>query len=372
MIDKKGVQKIAFCAPLKSPQHPQPSGDRLLAQLLFKALQLAGFEVELVSNFRTRDAIGDLGRQRRMVRLGQRLAERQLRQWRKKGYSPDLVFCYHSYYKAPDLIGFLIAEQLRIPYWIAEASWAARRAHGPWGIYHQVLARGLQLASGCTVLNPKDEPALKTILPPRARLHRLPAFLDLDTLNKQWSPAAQTVAPENSPPKLVSVAMLRPGDKLHSLALLAHALWQVGQPFQLHIIGDGTARQRARSLFIGLPVFFQGKLERDELRKLVGSCDLMVWPAVNEAIGMALLEAQSCGVPVLAGREGGTASVVEHGQTGELVDKRDAQEFALALQRLLEHPTILSNYRKQTVEYVQSKHGMRSAAVSLRQAINGQ
>ena len=41
--------QVAFYAPLKSPNHPIPSGDRLIARLMMRALDLAGYEVQLVS-----------------------------------------------------------------------------------------------------------------------------------------------------------------------------------------------------------------------------------------------------------------------------------------------------------------------------------
>ncbi len=44
--------RIAFYAPMKSPHHPVPSGDRLMARLLIRALEMAGHSVELLSEFR--------------------------------------------------------------------------------------------------------------------------------------------------------------------------------------------------------------------------------------------------------------------------------------------------------------------------------
>ena len=48
--------QIAFYAPLKPPDHPVPSGDRRVAQLLWQALQMGGHEPVLASRFRSRDA----------------------------------------------------------------------------------------------------------------------------------------------------------------------------------------------------------------------------------------------------------------------------------------------------------------------------
>ena len=60
--------RIAFYAPLKPPDHPVPSGDRRMAQLLFEALRLAGHEPFLVSRLRSYDGSGDTVRQARLAR----------------------------------------------------------------------------------------------------------------------------------------------------------------------------------------------------------------------------------------------------------------------------------------------------------------
>ena len=49
---------------------------------------------------------------------------------------------------------------------------------------------------------------------------------------------------------------------------------------------------------------------------IYAAADLYVWPACNEAYGMALLEAQAAGLPVVAGREGGVPDIVAHGPPG--------------------------------------------------------
>ncbi|HJS32647.1 MAG TPA: glycosyltransferase family 1 protein, partial [Alphaproteobacteria bacterium] len=45
--------RIVFYAPLKPPDHPVPSGDRRMAQLLIAACESAGHEVELAARFRS-------------------------------------------------------------------------------------------------------------------------------------------------------------------------------------------------------------------------------------------------------------------------------------------------------------------------------
>ena len=44
-------RKVAFFAPIKPPDHPIPSGDRLIARNLIKALKIAGHKVEIASKY---------------------------------------------------------------------------------------------------------------------------------------------------------------------------------------------------------------------------------------------------------------------------------------------------------------------------------
>ena len=91
---------IAFYAPLKPPDHPRPSGDRRIARLLIRALEVRGHSVQLASHFRSREARGDVNRQRRIAEVGRKLAQRYVRQVLKQTIRPrpQLWFSYHLYY----------------------------------------------------------------------------------------------------------------------------------------------------------------------------------------------------------------------------------------------------------------------------------
>src|SRR5690348_2601682 len=130
--------RIAFYAPLKSPDHPVPSGDRRVAQLLFAALRMGGHEVRVASRFRSYEGRGDRLHQARLACVGGRLAARFVRRCERAPHTaPELWFTYHLYHKAPDWLGPPIAEALRIPYLLAEASDAPRQALGGWALGRQ-------------------------------------------------------------------------------------------------------------------------------------------------------------------------------------------------------------------------------------------
>lgn len=363
---------VAFYAPLKPPDHPNPSGDRLLAQLLMRALDEAGFEVRLASRLRSRDADGRPRRQQRLEALGQRLARRLLRHWQRQQWRPQLWFTYHLYYKAPDWIGPVICRELGIPYVVAEASWAGKRAEGPWALSHRQLSASLMQAARIFTFNPSDIPGLRTLLGPQAPIVELPPFLDRppDAAPVPRRQFAERYGLDPDLPWLISVAMMRPGDKLASYRLLAAAFRSVRTPCQLLLVGDGGARDSVAEAFAGdRRVRFAGRLEASALMPLLGSCQLMVWPAVNEAFGMALLEAQSQGLPVIAGRCGGVGTVVADGETGRLVTPDTPAALADAIDQALARPELLAQWSRASRLKARSHHTLDTAACLLRREL---
>jgi glycosyltransferase involved in cell wall biosynthesis len=98
------------------------------------------------------------------------------------------------------------------------------------------------------------------------------------------------------------------------------------------VVGDGPARRDVEVALDPLKerVIWAGALDPTEITTRLASADLCVWPALNEAFGMALLEAQASGLPVVAGGGGGVSEIVVSEVTGLLVPPGDALAFAEA------------------------------------------
>jgi glycosyltransferase involved in cell wall biosynthesis len=98
---------------------------------------------------------------------------------------------------------------------------------------------------------------------------------------------------------------------------------------------------------------------------LLQHSDLFVWPAVLEVIGMALLEAQACGVPVVAGRRPGVEAVVADGSSGILVPPGDDAAFAAAVDALINDPARRAAMARSAREYVRARHDLPAASAAL-------
>jgi glycosyltransferase involved in cell wall biosynthesis len=128
--------------------------------------------------------------------------------------------------------------------------------------------------------------------------------------------------------------------KDHATLLRAFAIaaQQTALPLSLHIAGDGTERERlerlARSLGISREVTFHGMLDRSDLRAMLQHLDIYVHATHGETMCYAIMEAQACGLPVIASDVGGVRDVIDHGKTGLLFPHQNAAALAQLLERL--------------------------------------
>lgn len=325
--------KIAFYSPLKSPNHPVPSGDRLMARLLISALERAGHTVELACELRT--FLPDPGPETHAesVLAAARETERLANLW-KRGGAPDAWLCYHPYYKAPDLIGPHLAAQFGIPYLTVEASYSARRNLSGWTATQGTVLDAVKRAAVNICFTKRDRDGLAHVAP-EAGLATLAPFIDTEEFLAH--------PPQPQPHRLVTVAMMRKGDKLASYLMLADALELLGHlPWTLSIVGDGPCREelaKRYSVFGEDRIEWHGEKSTPEIAALLARSTLYVWPGCGEAYGLAYLEALAAGVPVVAQEIAGVPEVVTNGKTGILTTAGDTPAYAAAIARLLTDET---------------------------------
>lgn len=143
--------------------------------------------------------------------------------------------------------------------------------------------------------------------------------------------------PLGSLPTILVVARLDPIKDLGT-ALRAIALLRARRPVRLVIAGDGIERApleaEARNLGISDAVEFLGMVH--DVAPLYAAADLFCLSSISEGMSLAILEAMSAGVPVVATDVGGTPDILTDGGTGLLVPPQDPAAMAHALGRLLD------------------------------------
>ncbi len=329
--------RIAFYAPMKAPDHERPSGDRTMARQFLRLLEELGHDVETASTLRTWEA-GDEERQDAVLEASVRERERLLIRW--QDHPPQMWFTYHLYHKAPDHLGPAIADAFGIPYVVAEPSISPAQENGRWRRPWAHARAAIERADALLPITLRDEKGLLAAGLPRRKIVRLPPFIDATALSTRKKEVRLALVRDFGLDRdriiAITVAMMRPGDKLESYRVLARTLTTLDRDdMQLLVIGDGPSRAEVEHLLAGRAVF-AGVLDEDSIHCIMAGCDLFVWPAINEAYGMAILLAQACGCPVVAGDAPGVGEIVNHGCTGLLAPPGDAASLAHAVSRLLD------------------------------------
>ena len=350
---------IAFYPPLKPPDHPVPSGDRQMARLLIKTLAAAGHGVDIASSLRsflpdpTMSAVSEL------QAAAQAEVDRISQVWTRSA-APDCWLTYHPYYKAPDLIGPALAEKFSIPYATIEASYSRRRNVDGWSITQARVAEAVKMASVNFCFTRRDRDGLAA-MEPAASLTSLPPFIDT-------TPYVGKASPDN-PGRLMTIAMMRKGDKFDSYRMLAEALQMIPDlPWRLSIIGDGSLRQAVGDLFAAMPggrIEWLGEVQPNHIPALIVGGGIYVWPGFGEAYGLAYLEAEAAGLPVIAQDIAGVPEVVSNGVTGLLTPAGDTAAFATAIRTLLTDEERRKSMAAAAHRFVCNERSMQQAGLIL-------
>jgi len=164
-------------------------------------------------------------------------------------------------------------------------------------------------------------------------------FNGIDTsLFRPTTPDPDIVRTDGTP-LLLWVGRLQPWK---GVDVALRALREIPQA-HLMIVGDGETRadleRLAQELGLAERVHFLGALPRERLPSIYAAADLLLATSfASETFGIGLVEAQACGLPVVASRFGGFPEVIDEGRTGLLVPPRDPTALAAAVRSLLNDP----------------------------------
>lgn len=140
-----------------------------------------------------------------------------------------------------------------------------------------------------------------------------------------------------------------------------------GTPVEFVMVGQGPLKEEIEALARrSLPsVTIHENLSQTEIRDLLASAELYLHGSVTldnghaEAFGLANLEAEAVGTPVVAFRSGGVGEAIEEGKTGYLVEERDVAGMAEAVGRLLNDQALWTAFSARAPLLVAERFDLR-------------
>lgn len=364
---------IAFYAPFKPLGHPNPSGDLIIAKGLVRFLKDRGHTLDIQSRLRARwiyfkpwlwPVLG----------YDFFLCFRKLRRT-----PPDVWLTYHTYYKAPDLIGPWICRLLKINYVIFQGIYSTKRKKRLKTVPGFYLNRAALTRADHVFTNKlSDLKNLKRIISPGSLTYIKPgirpgAFKKDDRLGadqrKKWGIKKDC-------PVILTAGMFRDDVKTEGLSWLIRCCGKLAEKqhrFHLVIAGSGKMEKDLKKLarqYIPGQHTFAGKIQREQMSAFYSSGDLFAFPGIRESLGMVYLEAQSCALPVVAFLNGGIPEVVENKKTGVLLPMYDCRQFSDTLAYLLSHGDICRQMGRDAAAHVRKNHDTGKNYGKLEQILN--
>jgi len=146
---------------------------------------------------------------------------------------------------------------------------------------------------------------------------------------------------------------------------LIDAMAHVAPDVSLAVVGDGPERAgleaRVRELGLDARVHFLG--QRDGIEAILPAFDIFCLPSLSEGLPRAILEAQACGLPVVASDVGAVRSALDP-QSGVVVAAGDPTALAAALDKAfaLERPSRSARAFVETRYTLEKLHGQLSSS----------
>lgn len=142
---------------------------------------------------------------------------------------------------------------------------------------------------------------------------------------------------------------------------------------ELTVVGDGPLRPRleAVAIEVGVSTRFLGTLDSRGVKAQIDQSRVLCQPSVtidngeSEGLGMAILEAQACGVPVITSARGGAIEGILDGITGFRFPEQDEVGLANALMCLLQDDALSEAMSAEAVRFIGARFDLRVRTTEL-------
>lgn len=160
------------------------------------------------------------------------------------------------------------------------------------------------------------------------------------------------------------------------LLLRAFSILHKNDPnLQLYLAGGDDGEEQnlvalANSLGISENVHFLGFINREAIFEIFGQSDLLVLPSKIEGNPRVLIEAMILQVPIVATNVNGIRDVVQHMQTGYLVDSSNPSELAHAIEYVLKNPEASTDMVKRAYDFAKQNFSKEGAKLKIYKEIS--
>ncbi len=243
-------------------------------------------------------------------------------------FRPELVHAHYvSHYGL--LAALARAKPLVVSVWGADVEVFPRRS----AVNRQLLRLALGRATAVTATSHHLAEVTRAFLPPGRPCVVVPFGVDTD----RFCP------PEAAPTGRPLIVCNKHLERDYGVDVLVDALSRLDDlSWHADILGDGSEHPAltAQIASAGLTerVRLSGRVAPARVVERLQAARLAVYPSRRESFGVATLEAQAVGLPVIATRVGGLPEVIEDGVTGWLVAPDDPAALAEAIGRVLADP----------------------------------
>ena len=128
----------------------------------------------------------------------------------------------------------------------------------------------------------------------------------------------------------------------------------------LKIGGSGSQLDNLKSLVKELDlqdsVEFLGRIPLNEVSNIFNTFDIAVFPSLRESFGVAAIEAQSCGIPVIVSNVGGHPEVIVDGKTGIIIESKNSRQISDAILKLLNDKNLRESMSIQGRNFIKENY----------------
>lgn len=167
----------------------------------------------------------------------------------------------------------------------------------------------------------------------------------------------------NTALKLINVGRLDPVKGQKYLIEIVYQIVKKGCNIQLVIVGEGAERENLENLIekynLGENVILIGQKSQAEIKDLYLQSDLYVFAAVplpdgrRETQGLATLEAQACGLPVIAYDSGGVKYTIDSNNTGFVFNEFEIDAIVEKILFLNENRSVIQELSNNCYKFVE-------------------